>query len=258
MVDQTLTQFLKKLGIEPETAKVYLSLIGKSAQTAHQVAKNTQIPKTTVYRRLDELKNLGLIEEKIDEYKKEYLASSVQSLQLLVNKKEIEAKELASQLPIISHVLSTSANVDPETKILFYRGRDGIQQMNWNVLRAKSEIVGYSYRVWEEIVGKDFIEKFLEDYSLLCLSGRDLISQAYIESRKNVTEGPLWKNWQTRYLDPKIVDINHQMDIYNDVVAIYNWHDGEVFGVEIYNQKVATMQKQIFEVLWKLGKDKSV
>ncbi|EKD96520.1 MAG: hypothetical protein ACD_24C00009G0001 [uncultured bacterium] len=44
------------------------------------------------------------------------------------------------------------------------------------------------------------------------------------------------------------------MDIYNDVLALYNWHKGEVFGVEIYNDKITAMQKQIFEVLWKMAK----
>lgn len=44
------------------------------------------------------------------------------------------------------------------------------------------------------------------------------------------------------------------MDIYNDVVAYSNWHRGEVFGVEIYNQQVAMFQKQMFEIIWQQGK----
>lgn len=44
------------------------------------------------------------------------------------------------------------------------------------------------------------------------------------------------------------------MDIYNDVIGIYSWHEGEVFGVEIYNEKVATMHKQLFEIVWKIAK----
>lgn len=259
MVDQTLTNFLSKLGIEAEATKIYMAMVGKTAQTAHQLAKTTEIPKTTVYRRLEELIALGLVEEQIDEYKKEYQVAPADTLALLVNKKDLETKNLMAQLPIVSQLLNSSqTSQDPETKILFYRGKDGIQQMNWNCLKAKKEIVGYSYRAWEEIVGLDFANKFLDEYNFLNLSGRDLISKEYINSRidqPDVTR-PRWKNWQTRFLDPKVVDVNHQMDIYNDVVAIYNWHEGEVFGVEIYNKKVATMQKQIFEVLWKLGKDK--
>jgi sugar-specific transcriptional regulator TrmB len=256
MVDQTLTNFLEKLGIEAEPAKIYLYLVGKTTQTAHQIAKNVEIPKTTVYRRLEELIKIGLVTENIDEYKKEYAAAPIENLSLLVGKRDIEAKELLSQLPHISQLLTLNqTNQDPETKVLFYRGRDGIQQMNWNALKAKEEILGYTYRAWEEIVGKEFVQKFLEEYSLSKFSIKELYSDSLEKSWDNTKyQHYNWPRWQGRYLSPKILDINHQMDIYNNVVAIYNWHDGEIFGVEIYNQKVATMQKQIFEVLWKLGK----
>ena len=53
-----------------------------------------------------------------------------------------------------------------------------------------------------------------------------------------------------RYLSPEVVDISVQMDIYNDTLAIYSWHEDEVFGVEIHNKKIADMQRQIFEALW--------
>ena len=61
--------------------------------------------------------------------------------------------------------------------------------------------------------------------------------------------------FQSRYLPSSILSIDHQTDIYDDVVAFYNWHEGEVFGVEIYNDKVASMQRQIFEILWGMGKE---
>ncbi|MBI5452275.1 hypothetical protein HY945_02345 [Candidatus Gottesmanbacteria bacterium] len=43
------------------------------------------------------------------------------------------------------------------------------------------------------------------------------------------------------------------MDIYNEIVSIYHWHEGEIFGVEIYNEKVANMQRQLFEMVWRMA-----
>lgn len=257
MVDQKLIDFITKLGIEPEGAKIYLSCVGKGALTAQEISKSTNIPKTTIYRRAEELKKRGIFEEQIDEYKRKFLAVNPSLLELLILKKEAEAKQLRAELPEIAKTLLGQAqNSDPETKVLFYRGKDGIQQMNWNALKAKEEICGYTYRAWEEIVGKEFIEKFLDEYTRLNFSVRELHSDSLKKSWENTKYKHYnWPRWQDRYIDPKILDINHQMDIYNDVVAIYNWHDGEIFGVEIYNEKVAKMQKQIFEVLWKLGKN---
>lgn len=47
--------------------------------------------------------------------------------------------------------------------------------------------------------------------------------------------------------------------LYDEVIAYYNWKDGEIFGIEIYNQEMAGTQRQLFEMLWKQGQpiDKS-
>jgi DNA-binding MarR family transcriptional regulator len=257
MADKKLVDFISKLGVDPEAARVYLGLAGAGALTAQEIAKHTGIPKTTVYRRTEELISLGIVEEQIDEYKKRYLATNPNLLGLLVTKKEEEAKQLRSQLPEVANILlGQLQGHDPETKVLFYRGKDGIQQMVWNTLRSKTDLVGYTYRVLNSVVGSDFAEKWNGEFSFLKIKARDLYSDEFIKSKKDprLSEPGDWKAWESRYLPPEILDVRHQMDIYNDVVAIYNWHEGEVFGVEIYNQKVADMQRQIFEVLWKLGK----
>lgn len=254
MVDQKLKSFLIKLGIGDESASIYLDLVGKPARTAKDIAESCHIPKTTVYRRLEELISQGLIEERIEEYKRLYESAPPETLKLIISKKEQEIHDLASELPLITDLFSTTKSFDPETKVLFYRGQDGIKQMNWNVLKTKGEFCGYTFRAWEEIVGKRYVEDFHREFLSRQFPGRELYSHEYLKSRNGRPDPiPNWKNWETRYLDPKIVDIAHQMDIYNDVVAIYNWHEGEVFGIEIYNKKITTMQKQIFEVLWKIS-----
>jgi len=62
------------------------------------------------------------------------------------------------------------------------------------------------------------------------------------------------KQYISRFIPEQMLRVNVQMDIYNDVVAQYSWHEGDVFGVEIYNAKTAHFQRQLFEIVWKLGK----
>jgi len=38
--------------------------------------------------------------------------------------------------------------------------------------------------------------------------------------------------------------------VYDDVVAYYNWLDGEVFGTEMHNNEIAQTQHHLFEMLW--------
>ena len=254
MVDQKMNEFLAGLGVPAEAANIYLVMVGRPARSAGEVAKASGVPKTTVYRRLEELITVGLVEERIEEHKRLYRSTPPEMLELLVVKRKQQAEESAAQLPYVLNLMAPVASQDPETKVLFYRGRDGIQQMNWNVLKTKGEMCGFTFRAWEEIVGEKYALDFLAEFSERGFKGREIYSDEYLRSREGRRDpNPKWPNWQSRYIDPKILTITHQMDIYNDVVAIYNWHKGEVFGVEIYNHKVADMHKQIFNVLWRLA-----
>ena len=47
--------------------------------------------------------------------------------------------------------------------------------------------------------------------------------------------------------------LSHNLDIYNNVVAIYYWENNDVFGVEIENEKVAETQRSIWNTMWKLA-----
>lgn len=49
--------------------------------------------------------------------------------------------------------------------------------------------------------------------------------------------------------------LTHNLDVYNDTMAIYYWEDNDVFGVEIQNQKIADMQRSMFETLWKMAEN---
>ncbi len=257
MADQALTSFLNKLGLNTEETKIYLTLVEKGTGTAQNISVQTGIPKTTTYRRLANLEKNALIEEIVEENTTLYRAASPELLNLLVTKKEKDTETLRHDLPqIAQELLGKYSATDSGTRVLFYRGQEGIEQMAWNTLRCQEKTLrGYSYRTFEEIVGRKFAEKFRDEFTLTGIKARDLYSAEYIKSLNEVGKHDQdWPNWQSRYISPKILDIQHQMDTYDDVLSIYHWHNNEIFGVEIYNQNVANMQKQIFEILWKLAK----
>ncbi len=57
----------------------------------------------------------------------------------------------------------------------------------------------------------------------------------------------------SRFISTEVLEINQQLVIYNDVVAYFSEIEGELFGVEIYNKNTAKFQKQLFEMVWRLG-----
>lgn len=257
MMNRNVTDFLSGLGLTDEEAKIYLTLSQKGILTALELSRATNINRTRVYRLLEKLKKVGIIEEVIDEHRKLAKAADLDVIELMVRDREMKAKELRENFPTILNLLHGERVISqPGTKVLFYRGKEGIRRQIWNTLRAQREVVGYTYRSVKELIG-EYYQAWKDEFVRRKLFFRDIYSDDYLESIKNDPKESIIlprKSNTSRYVPSSILDINHQIDIYNEVTSFYNWHEGEVFGVEIYNQKVADMQKQLFEIVWKMVK----
>jgi len=254
-----LRQFFSKLNLPEEEMIIYWLLVQHGNSTTLELARVTGISRTQVYRFLEKMKKEGLVEEIIDEYRLLAKAVDIDQLERLVKEKEYDTKELRSLFPDVRKLLSLGIGQNqPGTKVLFYKGRDGLRQMLWNTLKAKEVVRGYSYRMVEDSIGEKFALEWAHEWVNRKLSGKDIISDDYIQNRKE-SKRPnhldiVGFTFRSRYLPPNILKIDHQMDVYNNIVSYYSWHEGDVFGVEIYNQKVADFEKQVFEIVWKQAK----
>ena len=253
-----LEDFLSLLDLSAEEKKVYSALVTSTDQTVLQISTKSQVNRTTAYRILERLKSLGLVEEIIEANRIKYSKSSSDRLRLLVQQHQARSRQLNQLLPQdTSFINQVSASALPGTKVLFYRGQEGIRQMAWNNLKCRNPLVGFTYRPYVEIVGEKFIRDWLDRWLEKKMVLRDIYSDTYLEVRdqfyhkETVLYDP--KIFISRYISSGVLNITHQMDIYDNVLAIYNWHEGEIFGVEIHNDKVAQVQKQIFEIVWKMA-----
>ncbi len=248
--------FLEGLGFDHDESSLCQALVGGGVQTPLELSRATGIDRARVYRRLEHLTEMGVVDELLDTHTRRYQITRGDMLERLLLKREEETRHLRATLGSLKDFLSVQrAMHNPETKVVFYRGIEGVRRMLWNVLRAKGEGVGYTYRSFEELMGRSYLKRWMNEFMKRDLRFRDIYSDKYLESVASHKPMFLYseKHFPSRYIPPDIINIDHQVDIYNDVVAYYNWYEGEVFGVELHNTKVARMQKQIFEIIWKMG-----
>lgn len=243
---------LLKLGIEEKASNLFVSLLETGPQTPLSLSRNTNINRTTIYRELEKLKESGLIEEILEENTTLFQASDPNSFNLLIVQKENEISRMKSQLPTLLSQISQITPISPNTKVLYYRGQKGIQQLLWNTLKAKDEQVGLGYTDWNDAAGRSFAEEVRHEYVQRRIYLREILNQktsGYTDSKDFLD-----KFYRGRCISPKILTIKHDTYIYNNVFAYMHYYNKEYFGVEIHNQEIANTEKQVFEILWKMAK----
>jgi sugar-specific transcriptional regulator TrmB len=246
--------YFAKLGLETEIADLYLALHTHGPQTISELSRNSKVERTRIYRLIDRLMESNLIEVE-SHYKRGIIkAAPIANLHILINEKEQELRSLQDELGLIQQVLARNSLSNPATRVQFYHGPEGIRQMLWNELRAKGEILGYANRILEEATGKAYMERWTDEFEARKLRSRILLNDDFIASwkagKRTVGTDRRVKGMAYNYLPTKVFKLTHLCDMYDNVVGYYHWKNGEVFGVEIYNQEIADMQRQFFELLW--------
>jgi sugar-specific transcriptional regulator TrmB len=244
------------LGLNNKQANIYLLLLKHGQASLLQLSRLSLINRTTIYRIVEDLKQLNLIEEVLDNRGTKVKAVSPDNLQLLLTKKQTELKTITDNLHSLIQELSAIKDTPtPSTQVVYFRGQSGLKQLLWNILKAKGESVGYGYADWNQSVGREFAEKLRSERVKRKISDREI--------QNTDQAGPMakWTNiknygqvYQARFLPRETIDIKHDTYIYNDIFAFFSFAGGELFGIEIHNAEIAKTQKQIFEVLWKLAK----
>ena len=253
---KVMQDFLEQLGCTDEESSIYIILLEKGELTTLELARQLHLPRTSIYRKLEEMKQKGFIEEVMDQNTTKAKAASVATLERMVEKKTRDIEELQSLLPNIKESILANADQGQSlTEVQYFKGREAVSRMAWRALSTKDLFRGYSYRQFSELIGFRNALVFKEEWNNNCINARDIYSDEWIKSRKETPNLDIgtWQNWESRYLPASMLNLTHQLDIYDDYVAIYNWHEEEIFGVLIKNKKVADLQKQIFDIVWQMA-----
>ncbi|MFH1244532.1 MAG: helix-turn-helix domain-containing protein [bacterium] len=250
---QELKLYLYKLGLVAEEVEVYLDVCEHADATPLLIARRTGINRTKVYRVLEQMAKEKLVEMEVGAKTTRVSPAPVEQLGLKLQQKQRRVAELTQDWSGVQEALhQLDMAQTSETKVKYYKGKAGIEQMVWNVLSAKKEIVGYTTRDLSDYVGNKFMGEFVDEFLRRNLSMRDIYGDEY-KSNKH-TQYSWGERVVSRYVPKKILAIPHQMDIYDETVSFYHWSGDEVFGVEIINPLVAQMQKQLFELAWMKAK----
>lgn len=250
-----IVQNLKNIGLNEDEIAIFISLSNEEEKSAHQISKATNIPRTSVYRTLENLIEKKLVESIISDNGNKYRVVKANKLEILKNEKRQEVEEFEHSISSIENYLQSLAPSLPKTQIRYYQGPEGIKQIMWNALKAEKDCVGYSIFGRIEVVGKAFIARYNEEFERRKITDKVIISKKEIGRVKDfVNKGSLHKSFvNIRVISNKNFYVSGDTMIYNNIYSVSFWKHGEIIAVEIENPEIVKVQRGIFETLWDIS-----
>ena len=245
-----LTQF----GLDADEAKIYLTLLQKSDMSALQISRQIGVARTKVYRLLDKLIEKGLVILKRDSGGFRFLAGDPSRMRDILREKEMLMKKMEDSLPnLVESLTGLERGKDSSSKVLYYQGRRGLSQINWNLLNAKGVVRSMEIATADAYLPQVEAEKLRQELVDKKITMRTLTNNIKVKPFTKVKDMAR-KYWELRCVPKNILNIKMDIFIYNDVYAWCDYRGGDnVFCVEVQNQNLVDIQLQVFEDIWKLS-----
>ena len=250
---QNIQRIIHSIGGDEEVADLYYALVIFGPQTISQLAKNAQVERTKVYRLLETMQALRLIEIELHPNRNIIRAALLSSVLPIIAQKQRELKEAAQALPRLETLLNKQTLASPLTRVQFYQGQEGVKQMLWNQTKAEGETLSILYENMQSHTGEEFYVRWAERCNERGLTFRSVVGDEFMKSQQEWSKkksSGLLNNWHGKYITSDEHTIRFWTCLYNDVVAYFNWYEYEIYGIEIYNQDIADANRNFFDMLW--------
>ena len=254
------TKEITDAGLSKEQAIVYevLLRIGESParNIASSVSKEASLSRPMVYKLLEELIELDLV-EKNDEPGKvaKFAPKHPVAINKMIDEKKTNIEYIKRQFITTSGKLSSLFNMSVgRPGVEFYEGEDGVWEVIMDSLNATEEILTYAYL--------EAIEKYIPEMNIEYSALRE---HQGVKKRGLVIDSPEARKFLRSYKDSKTTKIKlisakektppfqTTMQIYDNKVSYVTLTDEYFVGIIITDQNIANTHKYLFESLWRLS-----
>lgn len=244
-----IKQALEQYGFTKNEANIYIHLLKHIEATAFDIAKATDIPRSTVYITLESLKKGGFISQ----FKKNNVAYfTTESPNRLINSLRQKEEVIERIMPEIRAL--TAQNIDaPVAKL--YTGINGIKIGLEDILETLKnkkikQIIATSQPDLLEYLPKYFPNwlKQREDLGVFTKLILPANASDYLKSNKLR---------EVRYLDKKF-PFTCSVTIYGDRIAFFSLEENEPYCLIVQSKAVNVMFTQFFLFSWEILESKSV
>lgn len=232
---------LINLGFEDKEARIYLALLELGAAGILAIAQKSGVNRASIYYIIEKMKERGTVTHVEKRGKDVYMAVKPS---LLLAQQKRHLKDFEHVLPELSDLRSHAGK---RPAVRFFEGIEAVKSIYEDTLTAKTEILNYANSReirdhWPEYDTEYVARRAAKQIHLRGIAPND-------EQGRKVQKEDIQYVRETRLIDPKKLNFNNEIKIYDNKVAMMSFAS-DVFGVIIESQDMAQTQRAIFEMAW--------
>lgn len=236
---------LKEYGLSENEINVYTNLLKAGETTAQELAKNAQLPRTTVYHLLESLIEKGLASFIIKQSIKLFQPADPEKIPQILEDRKRRIQEIIPSLVSIRQTLTDR----PKTQI--FEGQRGIKTILQDILEEKKCIYHYG----DILSLQESLTYIFPQYMALRVKKRIPIK---IICKKEEAHESLIKNSKKDMREFLFIEEGFSSPssifIYNKKVAILSLKKEPYYGIVIENKDFYESQLNMFNLVWKIAK----
>jgi sugar-specific transcriptional regulator TrmB len=250
-----LSQILESVGLTPEQADIYLSLLTHGTQSASKLAKTTKVQRTYIYKVCQELISRGLIAQTKKDRGTTFLPMSPDHLLTYSEEQKTRSLQAQSALEGILPTLKDKyESVEERPVITYYEGIEGIKKVFKDIYGPKEEpVLGCvdlekANTAVPGLVANELIPIRIKNQVLAktILAESDEARNVKAKDKESLRESVL--------VDKKEYPLPAEIDVYEDKVAMLSFAKGKFVGILVQNKDIASSLKSILKLAFEAKK----
>jgi sugar-specific transcriptional regulator TrmB len=242
----SLQNQLHKYGLSEKEAQAYISLLKLGTATITQLAKDTNISRTTIYDVAKALRDRGIVSSSTQNKVLFLEAAPPEKLIHILTEKQNIIKDI---LPELKN-LQTGIPVIPKTEL--FVGKEGVKTVYQTLLDTKKPLLAFSntnamLELLPYYAPRHIASRIKQKILLKVLSEDSKIAKEILFSKDKK------ELRQTRVCN-ELKDAEVTMYVTEGIVGILSTSQKEPLGIIIHHEEFAKMQEILFNKIWKQSK----
>jgi len=247
---ENLEKTLKDLGFSDKKSAIYLALLELGEASIIEIARKSDIKRTTVYNILPKLTADGLDKKGVKSKKTIFYVDDPRKIKTELEEKLHKANTLLPELLAIQNILPN------KPKITFYEGLGGMKDLYRDTLNSLSPgdtLLSFTGLTdFKHLMPQDFADWYIAERAHKKIRIKVIASDSETaRAWKSAAQAELR---EIKIITDQKIKFDADTEIYGHKIALISYKEN-FMGVIIESVEISQMQRMSFELMWNLLKD---